>query len=94
MPRFSRVIQTLLGVEYRPQFYINIYNRLRNLEFSDKDQTPISVLQKEYVQNAFYKNQKLVISESKLLGQNNKNDSDNDSDEVSLGDFLESEMAT
>jgi len=88
------VIQTLLGVEYRPQFYINIYNRLRNLEFSDKDQTPISVLQTEYVQNAFYKNQKLVISESKLLGQNNKNDSDNDSDEVSLGDFLESEMAT
>jgi len=88
------VIQTLLGVEYRPQFYINTYNRLRNLEFSDKDQTPISVLQTEYVQNAFYKNQKLAISESKLLGQNNKNDSDNDSDEVSLGDFLESEMAT
>jgi hypothetical protein len=29
-----RGIQTLVGLEYRPGFYINIYNRLRNLEFN------------------------------------------------------------
>ena len=30
-----RGIQTTMGMEYRPTFWINIYNRLRHLDFSD-----------------------------------------------------------
>ena len=29
-------MHTLLGLQYRPTFFINIYNRLRSLDFSDK----------------------------------------------------------
>ena len=35
VPSFFRDIQTLLGIQYRPSFYTNIYNRLRSLDFSD-----------------------------------------------------------
>jgi len=35
LPNSWRYIQTLLGLEYRPAFWINIYNRLRLLDFSD-----------------------------------------------------------
>jgi len=29
----GRVFQTIIGTEYRPQLYINLLNRLRNLTF-------------------------------------------------------------
>lgn len=37
LTNFWRDVQTLLGLEYRPTFWINIYNRLRNLDFSEED---------------------------------------------------------
>lgn len=43
MPNTARDIQQLLGLEYRPGFYINIYNRLRHLEF-EQSQVPDSKL--------------------------------------------------
>ena len=37
-----RGVQTLFGLEYRPGFYINIFNRLRNLNFEGRrDQTMV-----------------------------------------------------
>ena len=38
LPNAWRDLQTLLGLEYRPTFWINIYNRLRNLDFPDVDE--------------------------------------------------------
>ena len=35
VPNVWRHFQTLFGLEYRPGFYINIYNRIRNLEFPE-----------------------------------------------------------
>ena len=34
LPQLTRDLQTIMGLEYRPSFWINIYNRLRNLDFS------------------------------------------------------------
>ena len=51
LPNIWRGIQTILGLEYRPQFYINIYNRIRNLEFSSEDELPISIIQKEFIKS-------------------------------------------
>jgi hypothetical protein len=39
LPNVWRGIQTMMGLEYRPGFFINIYNRLRSLEYSDKNST-------------------------------------------------------
>ena len=35
VPSVFKDMQTLLGLQYRPTFFINIYNRLRALDFSD-----------------------------------------------------------
>ena len=37
LPGSWRGIQTMLGLEYRPTFWVNIYNRLRYLEFGDAE---------------------------------------------------------
>ena len=37
LPSSWRGIQTMLGLEYRPTFWVNIYNRLRYLEFGDAE---------------------------------------------------------
>lgn len=37
LPGNFKYLQTLIGREYRPTFWINIFNRLRSLEFSDDD---------------------------------------------------------
>ena len=34
LPNVWRYFQTMIGMEYRPGFYINIYNRLRSLDFN------------------------------------------------------------
>ena len=49
LPNIWRGIQTLLGLEYRPQFYINIYNRIRTLDFTGPLDNPISIIQEEYI---------------------------------------------
>ena len=33
LPANFKGVQTLLGLEYRPTFWINIYNRIRYLDF-------------------------------------------------------------
>lgn len=35
VPSLFKDMQTLFGFQYRPSFFINIYNRLRSLDFSD-----------------------------------------------------------
>jgi hypothetical protein len=90
IPKLSRVIQTLFGREYRPQFYINIYNRLRNLDFSDQDPTPISLMQREYLKENHHPHKGL---EPKNLNTDiAPSVSEHESENMSLGDFLESEM--
>ena len=37
-------MHTLLGLQYRPTFFINIYNRLRSLDFSDETRSTSSRL--------------------------------------------------
>jgi len=31
----NRILQTALGTEYRPQLYINLFNRIRSLSFEE-----------------------------------------------------------
>eukprot|EP00356_Strombidium_inclinatum_P009317 CAMPEP_0170494852 /NCGR_PEP_ID=MMETSP0208-20121228/14873_1 /TAXON_ID=197538 /ORGANISM="Strombidium inclinatum, Strain S3" /LENGTH=135 /DNA_ID=CAMNT_0010770959 /DNA_START=1642 /DNA_END=2049 /DNA_ORIENTATION=+ len=35
LPNIWRTLQTFFGLQYRPTFWINIYNRLRHLDYSD-----------------------------------------------------------
>ena len=39
LPGNFKGIQTMLGLEYRPTFWINIYNRLRYLDFEESKKT-------------------------------------------------------
>ena len=36
LPNIWSRIQTLLGLEYRPPFWVNLFNRLRYLEFNNE----------------------------------------------------------
>lgn len=47
VPNIWRHFQTLFGLEYRPGFYINIYNRIRNLEFPETDNLAYKVVQNQ-----------------------------------------------
>ena len=38
LPSTAKDVQTLLGLQFRPTFFINIYNKLRSLDFSDEIQ--------------------------------------------------------
>ena len=37
IPSTIRFMHILLGNEYRPQYYINLYNRIRSLEFKNHE---------------------------------------------------------
>ena len=37
LPGNFKAVQTMLGLEYRPTFWINVFNRLRYLNFSEPE---------------------------------------------------------
>jgi hypothetical protein len=41
VPSFYRDLHTILGLEFRPTFWINIYNRLRSLNFKENNSKSI-----------------------------------------------------
>jgi hypothetical protein len=43
LPGNFKGIQTMLGLEYRPTFWINLFNRLRYLEFEENGAAPNDV---------------------------------------------------
>ena len=84
LPNMWRGIQTLLGLEYRPQYYINIYNRIRNLDFTGEDEMPLSIVQSEFTKHNRQKSRKSILDF-------NSTKADQDS-EVSITDILENEI--
>jgi hypothetical protein len=86
LPNMWRGVQTFIGLEYRPQFYINIYNRIRNLEFSGENDMPISIIQKEYIEST-----NKVVPSGRSFFDFNSVLADQESD-FSLTDYIEYEI--
>jgi hypothetical protein len=75
----------MIGLEYRPTFYINIYNRIRNLSY-DPEELPLS---EKYLQRF---TRQLSIINSEMLDTVYQDNLSHRSSEYSLTDYIECEI--